>query len=109
MYKDVTLLAQNLSAGFEDINHQIRLANQGERLSFITTVSRLATLFELADDRKNKIYAWLKAPDYSKNYLKALQLRSEGTGEWVASLDSFKSWEIQPASFLWFYGIREQT
>ena len=57
------------------------------------------------EQRREKIYRWLLAPDPSTNYNKALEQRYEGSGVWFLESDTFAKWKTRQNSFLWLYGI----
>ena len=52
-----------------------------------------------------KIREWLSPPDPSLNYDKALEQRQADTGLWFLESPDYSKWKIDPASFLWLYGI----
>jgi hypothetical protein len=58
-----------------------------------------------ADSMRTKIEHWLKLPDPSTNYNKALQQRHEGSGVWFLECDAFMKWKKQRNSFLWLQGM----
>lgn len=52
-----------------------------------------------------KLRSWLRAPDPSLNYNKALKIRHTETGSWLVSSIAFEDWKTGSNSFLWLYGI----
>lgn len=52
-----------------------------------------------------RLRAWLRAPDPSLNYNKALGDRHAETGAWLVSSTIFEVWRTRRNSFLWLYGI----
>ncbi|KAF2183429.1 hypothetical protein K469DRAFT_583451, partial [Zopfia rhizophila CBS 207.26] len=57
------------------------------------------------EHRQQKISQWLRPPDSSTNYNKALQQRHKGSGFWFLEREDFLEWMTQQDSFLWLYGI----
>lgn len=58
-----------------------------------------------ADHKHGKIDRWLRAPDPSTNYNKALKQRHEDSGRWFLEGLAFANWKTRRNSFLWLYGI----
>ena len=60
-----------------------------------------------ADERREKIYHWLSAPDHqSKHVNSRKQRQEEETGLWLVQGDCFNDWKIKQNSFLWLHGMR---
>ncbi|KAL6901665.1 pfs domain-containing protein [Trichoderma evansii] len=68
-----------------------------ETHSIIQTLDTNHHLKELRD--------WLKPPDQSENYNKALKERHGSSGQWFLHSSEYSSWKSQPNSFLWLQGI----
>lgn len=58
-----------------------------------------------AEHHRDKISAWLSAPDPSTNYNKAIQQRHQGSGQWFLQSSAYSAWKTKQNSFLWLYGI----
>lgn len=54
---------------------------------------------------QDKIERWLRPPDPSTNYNKALQQRHGGSGGWLLESQVFAKWKTRRNSFLWLSGI----
>ncbi|KAG9519892.1 Pfs, NACHT and ankyrin domain protein, partial [Aureobasidium melanogenum] len=48
---------------------------------------------------------WLKAPDPSINYNRAIQQRHPGTGLWFLQSQTFADWSVEENGFLWLHGL----
>ncbi|KAH8588249.1 hypothetical protein B0O99DRAFT_665061 [Bisporella sp. PMI_857] len=57
------------------------------------------------EHRRQEIERWLRPPDPSTNWAKALQQRHKGSGLWFLRNEAFAKWKTQRNSFLWLYGI----
>ncbi len=54
---------------------------------------------------RDRLCRWLRAPDPSSNYNKAIKDRHVNTGAWLVATDAFLRWKREPGSCLWLYGI----
>ncbi|KAI9809040.1 MAG: hypothetical protein M1825_002329 [Sarcosagium campestre] len=57
------------------------------------------------EHKQGKIESWLRVPDSSTDYNKALQQRHKDSGRWFLESKAFAEWKIRRNSFLWLYGI----
>lgn len=48
---------------------------------------------------------WLRAPDPSTNYNRAIQQRHPGTGLWFLQSETFADWSVEGNGFLWLHGL----
>ena len=60
----------------------------------------------LADERREKIYDWLAAPDQRLKHENARSERRDSTGLWFVHGDDFEDWKMRDNSFLWLHGMR---
>jgi hypothetical protein len=59
-----------------------------------------------ADERRQRIYEWLSAPDPSISHNTVCEKRQSGTGSWFIEGEFFKEWKSHQNSFLWLQAIR---
>jgi hypothetical protein len=69
------------------------------------SVTNATTRTQSQEEWLSKIQRWLPAPDPSINYEKALKQRQHDTGLWFLEGELYASWQRDPASSLWLYGI----
>ncbi|KAF9063248.1 hypothetical protein BDP27DRAFT_1427055 [Rhodocollybia butyracea] len=59
----------------------------------------------ISSDMKIKIYNWLGAPDFSVNFVRAADKKTDGTGQWILEHSMYKNWKQTEASnILWIQG-----
>ncbi|KZP30888.1 hypothetical protein FIBSPDRAFT_68888 [Athelia psychrophila] len=63
--------------------------------------------YMLGEDKVDKIYKWLDAPDSSGNFLAAREKHHGQTGTWFIEGEDYLRWKETPDSALWVYGTRE--
>ena len=63
-------------------------------------------MFSDKDEKLQKIYNWLSAPDHQSKHAIARKERRETTGEWFVQGKFFQGWMISSNSFLWLHGMR---
>lgn len=56
--------------------------------------------------RRSQVLDWLSNVDFRSNYEDALQVREQGTGQWLIGQELFKSWRDSPLQTLWLHGMR---
>ncbi|KAF8507541.1 hypothetical protein JB92DRAFT_2793444 [Gautieria morchelliformis] len=56
------------------------------------------------NDRRDKIFAWLAAPDHQSSHTSAQKKRQPETGLWLVRGETFKAWRDLPHSTLWLHG-----
>ncbi|KAF8528316.1 hypothetical protein JB92DRAFT_2666721, partial [Gautieria morchelliformis] len=56
-------------------------------------------------ERREKIFAWLAAPDHQSSHTSAQKKRQPETGLWFVRGETFKAWRDLSHSTLWLHGI----
>ncbi|KAF8479869.1 hypothetical protein JB92DRAFT_2669292, partial [Gautieria morchelliformis] len=56
------------------------------------------------DERRDKIFAWLAAPDHQPSHTSAQKKTQPDTGLWFVRGETFKAWRDLPHSTLWLHG-----
>ncbi|KZP30950.1 hypothetical protein FIBSPDRAFT_69905 [Athelia psychrophila] len=69
----------------------------------ITNINGNVT-YILSDDKADKIWKWLDAPDSSGNFLAAREKHHEQTGTWFIEGEEYLRWKETPDPALWVYG-----
>jgi hypothetical protein len=102
---------ENMLSGLEKHKATFTLALTGKLLEehreTNDTVSRIEIEMEdlkILEERK-MIGAWLKSVDPSTNHNAARKAHEPGTGDWLLSLEKFKSWRDGEGGILWLHGI----
>lgn len=54
---------------------------------------------------KDKIYRWLNPADAYQNYNRALEMREDGTAQWILKDPRYEKWTFKRGSLLWLSGI----
>lgn len=81
------------------IMHDLKAIDHGvEQISENVTQVQLSIKCE-------RLCQWLRAPDPSLNYNKAIKDRHSETGAWFITSDAFTRWKSKSRSCLWLYGI----
>ncbi|RFU25926.1 hypothetical protein B7463_g10412, partial [Scytalidium lignicola] len=70
-------------------------------------VKDLTDIFHIhnADQERQRIYQWLKAPDVFAKHSMSWKKRQPETGNWLLTNKRYEHWLYSSSSFLWLYGI----
>ncbi|KAH7020836.1 ankyrin repeat-containing domain protein [Microdochium trichocladiopsis] len=84
------------------------LASVDEKLDFFSSsVRNVECSIEkiLVQKHRDNIAKWLKPPDVSSNFNRAISLRHPGTGRGLLRGRAYQRWRTVPKSFLWLHGL----
>ncbi|RFU26253.1 hypothetical protein B7463_g10091, partial [Scytalidium lignicola] len=93
------------SQGLQETQMAIDLIEEVKNIR--STTSELKNIVEKqeSDNRSEKINTWLRSPDSSTNFNKAIADRHKGTGSWFLESRQFKEWKSGKRRHLWLHGI----